>query len=307
MNSINNEKEHVYTINNMIDLDNSKDINFIPIFKDFSFKYLFNKFPDLLKEFALLQLKPVLNLDYDNTDMIIKNNELLKNNSKEYNKYIDNYLIFNNNIHLDIELNNSYFSKVKLRNNLYKNKIYSKILESGDKVNKLKDIYVFQLNINVLDKYVKYGEDFVVLFALNSSKIYTENECIIIKYIEYYRNLFYNKDMKLQKDKMWLVVLASRNYQELYKSLSYVVKPKVRDKVISEVIKMGNDDTFILHEWEREKFDRFEREMDIEEGIEIGIMNTIQTMLKEKCSFNFISKITGKSIEEIKKIKDTLE
>jgi len=43
-----------------------------------------------------------------------------------------------------------------------------------------------------------------------------------------------------------------------------------------------------------------------EEGREESLLTTIKSMLKEKCSFNLISKVTGKSIEEIKDIEKSM-
>ena len=114
---------------------------------------------------------------------------------------------------------------------------------------------------------------------------------------------------------MWLVALASRNYQELYNTLGYVVNDKIRNKILKDVIEMFSDG-FLLCEWEKEKLDALvalEREDNIKEratriglkqgikqGIERDTIKIIKAMLQENCSFDFISKITGKSIEEIK-------
>ena len=97
-------------------------------------------------------------------------------------------------------------------------------------------------------------------------------------------------------------------------------------------------DKFILHEWQYDKMQDLEKkeeelyyenqmketfnqgiEQGIEKGIEQGIekgmeqgiekgmeektISIIKEMLKEKSSYEFISKITGKSIKEIKEIE----
>ena len=89
-------------------------------------------------------------------------------------------------------------------------------------------------------------------------------------------------------------------------------------------------DKFILHEWQQEKMQDLEKkeeelyyenqmketfnqgieqgiEKGIEQGIEKGIeknkVDIIKEMLKEKSSYEFISKITGKSIKEIREIE----
>ena len=108
-----------------------------------------------------------------------------------------------------------------------------------------------------------------------------------------------------------------------------------------------NSNDALLHEWEKEKFTAYETycatmdaekealargiekgmeeglergiekgleqgiEKGLEQGIEKGIERKsneiIENMLKEKTSIDFISKVTNKSIEEIKKIAEKLK
>ena len=77
-------------------------------------------------------------------------------------------------------------------------------------------------------------------------------------------------------------------------------------------------DKFILHEWQQEKMQDLEKKEEelyyenqmketfnqgMEQGIEKNKVDIIKEMLKEKSSYEFISKITGKSIKEIKEIE----
>ena len=92
------------------------------------------------------------------------------------------------------------------------------------------------------------------------------------------------------------------------------------------VINMSND-KFILHEWEKEKWDAFEKNNELEdakkEGIEkgksigfeegkiIGIkekeIEIAKNLLNMKMSIEDISKATSLTIEEIEKLKSTKE
>lgn len=75
-----------------------------------------------------------LNLDLNKCNIKILENELPKENKTEYNKIVDIYVLLNQKIHIDIEINRSNFNKVKLRNYLYDNKLYSMLLETGDNI-----------------------------------------------------------------------------------------------------------------------------------------------------------------------------
>jgi predicted transposase YdaD len=48
-------------------------------------------------------------------------------------------------------------------------------------------------------------------------------------------------------------------------------------------------------------------EQGIERGTEVTLVNTIKSMLKKSFSYEDISDITGKSIEEIKKIEKSMK
>ena len=76
-----------------------------------------------------------------------------------------------------------------------------------------------------------------------------------------------------------------------------------------------SNDKFILHEWEKEKWDAFEKNNELEdakkEGKSIGIkenkLEIAKKMLKKKMNIKDISEITSLTIEEIEKIKSTKE
>lgn len=95
-------------------------------------KGVFKRKLPLLKRFLNEVLE--LNLDLNKCNIKILENELPKENKTEYNKIVDIYVLLNQKIHIDIEINRSNFNKVKLRNYLYDNKLYSMLLETGDNI-----------------------------------------------------------------------------------------------------------------------------------------------------------------------------
>lgn len=125
--------------------------------------------------------------------------------------------------------------------------------------------------------------------------------------------------------------LMSNNFSELYSIMSNILSGNDLNKFIESVINMSNDE-FILHAWQKEKFDKMieerKKELALEEGLEegrkIGIeegkiegkkeglkegkeqstIEVIRAMIKNDASYEFISNVTGKSIEEIKTIEN---
>ena len=93
---------------------------------------------------------------------------------------------------------------------------------------------------------------------------------------------------------------------------------KNSDKFIKDC-KEASQDKLILSEWEADKMAALVKEENLElakkdgfdngfnNGFDDGILKTIKSMLKENLEYSLISKITNKSIEEIKKIEQTIK
>ena len=130
--------------------------------------------------------------------------------------------------------------------------------------------------------------------------------------------MYYNFDIKLSKSELWLVVILSETFTELYDLLGELLSDLKREKFIRKVIEMSKD-TFILHEWEKEKMDELTKLAYEEDGHKKGLEQGIQqgftdganhekreiakNLLKENVSLDLISKSTGLSYDEIEKLK----
>ena len=113
-----------YTKEYLSELD--KELEMIPLTFDPIFKGVFEKNLELLKRFLNVTLD--LGLDLNECKITLLSNELPKENKKEYQKTVDIYVLLNERIYIDIEINRSNFEKVKLRNYLYDNKLYSRVV-----------------------------------------------------------------------------------------------------------------------------------------------------------------------------------
>lgn len=284
-----------------------KDLTLIPLTFDYAFKSIFSRQTELLKKFLILELD--LPLNPDECEIILENSELPKENFKEYNKTIDIYVNIDKNIFVDVEINKSNFNRVKLRNVLYFDKMYSLMLESGDNPASLKEKVLFQLNLNTEDKSMPYGKDTIVSFGLETNQVYNNNKVMVLKYLEFYRKRYYN-GIKLSDDELWLVALTSTTFTELYEVSSKFLSVKDRDTLMKEVIRVSKD-KFILHEWEKDKLDELVISNSFEDGLEQGLeqgkeekeIEIVKEMLKNGIDLNTISNITKKTIKEIERIQ----
>ena len=287
--------------------DVDKEIKMIPLTFDVVLKGVFERNRDLLKKFVISVLK--LDIDESYTDIEVTKNELLKENIKEYQKRVDILVILNDNIYVDIEINRSSFEKSKFRNSLYCDKLYTTLLETGEKASFLKNFYLYQLNLNTEEKSTPYGEDRIILYSTATKEIFIDNKIMILKYLEFYRKLYYTNVDNLKEDEIWLASLTAKNFTELNEMLSHILDDIDRSKFVKEAIRMSKLN-FSLRDWETEKMNDLMREeskrVDREEGREEGRAEEqkelILSMIKNNATLEFISKVTNKSIEEINEI-----
>ena len=308
--------ENSFTIKELEEID--KSTKMIPLTFDLMLKNFFESNEYVLKRFLI----SVLHLDVEPYECNIKmiNTELPITYYKEYKKTIDIYVIINDVIHVNIEMNRTSFEQVKRRNHIFHNKMVSLNLKKGDTPEILRNILNIQLNLNSEDKSINIGEDIVVPYSLRTKSIYIDNDKVYLRYLDYYRRMYYNKIVEMKEDELWLAALTSRNFYELNEILSQFLNDDLREKLVKDVIRLSSDQ-ILLDEYERRTLDliaemdgkRIAKEEGIslgrEEGISLGreetITSTIKSMLENNIDYETISKVTGKTIEEIKEIENS--
>ena len=331
------EKKY-YTAEDLMKLD--KEREFIPLTFDGMFKGLFKKDLNLLKDFILSQLST--DIDGDMCNIQLLDSELVKDKYSEYQKTVD-ICVEMNNILINVEINREYFKNVEKINFIFADKLHMMMIKRGDGIEELENKIFVQINLNAIDKYdenhnkLSFGTDKVVFYGLDSGIVYNSNKFVLVKYLEYYRDVYYNKNEKLDEASLWLVLFTSKSYLEMYNILGKLFDNDRREQFIRNVIHMNNDKA-IFEDWELEKLNELVKytseknlkeralkegreeglkqgheeglkegiEQGIEQGIERGIEKTIINMLNESMDIEIISKVTGKTEEEILKIKKTL-
>ena len=286
------DKEYLKVIDEKVEM--------IPLTFDVVLKGVFTKNQDLLKKFLLIVLN--LNLDPKTTKIRISNTELIKQYTKESQKRVDILVVINDTLYVDVEANRSPFKRVKRRNTMYLDKINTLILEVGEKMKKANERFVYQLNLNAEDKKFDLPDDVVGLCSLKTKKIYQDNKLILLKYLVYYREKYYNKDIENTEDEIWLAALTAENFTELNEILSHILTDEERNRFVRSAIEMSQLE-FNLAEWEAEKLNQMVIDDTREEGREEAIKETIINMLKNDIPVETIQKITNKSLEEIEDLR----
>ena len=236
-------------------------VNFIPLYYDFMFKKVFTENPNLLKRFLITVLD--LDLNPDRSTINILNSDLPKSKLNEYNKTVDIVVSINNNNIINVELNGESYKSIKDRNLLYQNKIQTLFIETGTKYNDFSNYFFYQLNLNFGKSNYFKDKNFEMMDKDSGEKL-SENFKILFKSLDYYSNLYYNKKEKVSIDILWLVLINSKDYEELENISRLIMNKKEQDKFIKDV-KDGSMDGFNIHEWEKEKMDALVRQKAKEE------------------------------------------
>lgn len=270
---------------------------------DRAFKSTFKTNQNILKHILNASL-PITISQEDKISLL--DSELPIINKKEHEQIVDIFVVINNTIYVDIEMNRSKFENVFERNTKYKNRMSNVIFEKGENLKELKTKYLYQLNLNASPN-EEILEDTIVMYGLNTNKIYSSKESVIIKSLERYRDLYYNgvRDKKV----IWLTILTARNFSELYELASQILDEEELKKLMEASINMSKDG-FVLHAWQKEKMDALVKYNEIEEatnkgkaeGIKENTIEIAKKLLKENIDVETISKTTGLTKEDIQKL-----
>ena len=293
-----------------------QELKLVPLTYDFTFKKVFKNNPTYMKEFIYTML-PFLNLE--NYKVRFLDSELTKE-KKERKKTVDILISLDDKIYIDIEMNRSKFQNIYLRNLEYLKKLSTMLWKQGEDIQNLKEKKVIQINLNANEK-ENAPDDIIASCGLLTGYIYDVNGLVFSKNLEENHYLYYNEGVR-RKDVIWLTALTSKTFTELYKLISQVLEKSVALKFMEDVVDMSKDE-FILHEWEKDKFDELvkinELESAINEGKAIGFedgeksgiikgtnkrnIEIAKNMLKENIDIKTISKVTGLRVEDIQSIK----
>ena len=88
----------------------------------------------------------------------------------------------------------------------------------------------------------------IVQYDKITKKIICENPKVYIKYIEKYRELYYNGNRRRQT--IWFTFFSARTYVEAYNILLELYNEKKAQILMEEVITLNSNDA-LLHEWEK--------------------------------------------------------
>ena len=273
---------------------------------DRAFKEVFLKpdNSDLLK--ALLEF--ILKIKIDKLE--IKKTELLSGNVNIKDKRVD-AIVHTGNKKIEIEINSQNKDYLHTRSTAYICNIYQSNANVGDTYNEDTDI----IQVNLTWGLGKNNDEMKIYKIMNEKgELYVKNFIIYEINMDYYDKIWYSKNEEEIKKNQYMIMLDLDK-----KELKNMPKDKIVDKYITNVTIVNDDPEFQKYMSEEEDKRKIQNSLLSEakeegisqgisqgytSGINDGIKQTAKNLLSMNMPIEDISKATGLSIEEIKKISN---
>jgi len=259
---------------------------------------------DLLK--ALLEF--ILKIKIDKLE--IKKTELLSGNVNVKDKRVD-AIVHTGNKKIEIEINSQNKDYLHTRSTAYICNIYQSNASVGDTYNEDTDI----IQVNLTWGLGRNNDEMKIYKIMNEKgELYVKNFIIYEINMDYYDKIWYSKNEEEIKKNQYMIMLDLDK-----KELKNMPKDKIVDKYITNVTIVNDDPEFQKYMSEEEDKRKIQNSLLSEakeegisqgisqgytSGINDGIKQTAKNLLSMNMPIEDISKATGLSIEEIKKISN---
>ena len=269
------------------------------------------------QEVLIKMIRDVFEIEDDiNNPLFIVGYELVPH-SKRGKSYKSDILIkLSDDSYISIEMNKRIGNDILSRNIIQMSRIYAQINRSGDKDNIISKRTVMGLNINTFKTFTGKPVEKISLCETETGMIVSNLLSFCNIDVALCRKLVYNLGIeKVSKAIRWGAIITSKSIKEISNVLGDDILSMEEKEKFLNTIKEVNDDERVLEDWMWEEHYRLkeidERNTALQEGREEGIEDktkeVIINMLKKEMDYNVISEITGKSIDEIKKIEKDME
>lgn len=233
---------------------------------------------------------------------LLKNIVLLKNEVDKAKKNDKgsrcDYVAKIEDTYVNIEVNNNSSIDTLLRNRKYVDKIFSSKLKEGIEERKENYNYVVQIDIN--NYAYKENEKIIDIYMLRNEEglVLDDHKIIVNIYIPNLRKKCYTKGIEtLEEVEKYLFVLIEKDIKEAKRIGGNI---EIMEEYIEEAIEVGEVNTF------GEAYDKEEALIDYGEqkGEKKKQLEIARNLFETDLAFEEISKATGLSIDEIKKLKE---
>ena len=240
----------------------------------------------------------------------VKKTELLSGNVNIKDKRVD-AIVHTGNKKIEIEINSQNKDYLHTRSTAYICNIYQSNASVGDTYNEDTDI----IQVNLTWGLGRNNDEMKIYKIMNEKgELYVKNFIIYEINMDYYDKIWYSKNEEEIKKNQYMIMLDLDK-----KELKNMPKDKIVDKYITNVTIVNDDPEFQKYMSEEEDKKKIQNSLLSEakeegisqgisqgytSGINDGIKQTAKNLLSMNMPIEDISKATGLSIEEIKKISN---
>ena len=286
-----------------------EDMDIKEISYDIFFKAIFSREKECL--FKILKIILDIKERFDNPVMMIGYEIPGINKNSKVNK-TDMLIELSDNSYIHIEVNRRKENNILARNIIQVWRIYGMLRKSGDDDRELDTLKVKQLNINAFPTFTGKPIEYIVISEKESGIIVSEilNFCNID--IDKCYEMIYNKNIKdIPKSVRYGAIFKAKSIKEMSYILGEDILTMKEKKSLLKTVKEVNSDNKILQEWMVEDNARMKYENQMStawlDGRREGIIDTIKNMLNKSTDYNYISDVTGRTINEIKVIEKSMK
>ena len=254
-----------------------------------------------------------IDIDVKDKELIIRNNELLLDNYRDKQLICDYIIKLDDSSDLNIEINKSKYIGLTERNMTYSFKIFYEHFKVGDNYQEFHKYTLLQVNFNHFsnDNDKTINRYYIINMDDITNKL-SNNFSIMNIDIEKCKELVYNSSNleEISDLEKWSGIIGCNYLEDIASILESGllsmdekekflsdIKEKSKDKDVLEAIKLEDSIDYRFKAVEEDAYER---------SIEQTKIDIIKECLKKKMSYQNISDISGKSIEEIKTIEEKL-
>ena len=278
----------------------------VPVYYDRACKVIFSENRDVLIKF----LSELLHRNIDSNAKIIIGKEAVGKyiNGKTFRH--DMIISINDKEFICFEMNANKYAYSINRNFIYLIDYLLSKLPKNIKVADLNDYRVELLNLNMFGNASNEVLEKATLEYSHSKRKATEMIKIIDFNIAKCYDMMYNEDVEKSKIIRWGSIFKAETIEEISDLLGDDLLTMEEKERFLNSIRAVNGDEEIVAAYRNERNERWKRESIEnglrEEGKEENTISIIKNMLSEKIDYNTISKVTGKTMEEIKEIENNM-
>ena len=262
-------------------------------------------------------ISDIIGIPYDilKDNIMLDINEIPITRKDEKFKECDFIVRVGNNIIINIELNVTNYMVLGVKNLSYIFSLFANSGKVGKKYNS--DLELIQINLNTFSE----GDDELNVYGITNLKngsIYFDNLKIFSLDVVKCGEIWYSCDNKgqLRNYIKWGAMLSCDNINDIHVIMEDVLQEEEIEELESRLEGIRMDANGIMTKKEAREWGEWIRnsisydvgmEFGITRGFEQANINNVKAMLKNNADYEFISKVSGKNIEEIKDIEKSMK